>query len=270
MDLQRVRWDQVSPQRIAGAVKRRIGNLPHALAWRLSQQAAVNRQRLAAYHNRHRGERCIIMANGPSLKQTDFALIENEVTFGMNRIYLLFDHMGFEPTYFTSSNGLVISQFAEDIRQLNMPTFLNWNYRRYFDPSNENRLFFKTKFGLGDAFDGDLTQPISDGGTVTYVTLQLAYYMGFKTVLLIGLDHSFAEKGVPNTVAVRQQERDASHFSPDYFEKGVRWQYPDLLRSELAYALAREAFERDGRRIIDATDGGQCDVFRKAALRDVL
>jgi hypothetical protein len=43
----------------------------------------------------------------------------------------------------------------------------------------------------------------------------------------------------------------------------MRWQLPDLLRSELAYAEARTAFERDGRRIVDATPGGGCTVFER-------
>jgi hypothetical protein len=109
-----------------------------------------------------------------------------------------------------------------------------------------------------------VTRTISSGGTVTFVALQLAYFMGFETVILIGLDHSFVEKGVPNKTEVRHSERDDSHCHPDYFPKGIKWQLPDLYRSELAYALARQAFERDGRRIVDATPGGKCGVFPKS------
>jgi hypothetical protein len=88
--------------------------------------------------------------------------------------------------------------------------------------------------------------------------------MGFDEVILIGVDHNFADKGTPNKTEVRTQERDDNHFHPDYFPKGARWQLPDLVRSELAYALARQAFEQDGRRILDATADGKCPVFEKA------
>ena len=48
-----------------------------------------------------------------------------------------------------------------------------------------------------------------------------------------------------------------------YFGKGFRWQLPDLDTSELAYLRARRAYESAGRRIVDATVGGQLDVFPK-------
>jgi hypothetical protein len=38
---------------------------------------------------------------------------------------------------------------------------------------------------------------------------------------------------------------------------------PDLLRSEIEYRLAREAFEADGREIYDATIEGKCSIFKK-------
>ena len=52
-------------------------------------------ERMLALKDTHRGQRCFIIGNGPSLKNTDLALLENEVTFGLNRIYLLFSKMGF-------------------------------------------------------------------------------------------------------------------------------------------------------------------------------
>jgi len=84
--------------------------------------AAINPRRrksvqaLAGFHNLHQGQRCFILGNGPSLRKTDLSLLEGEVTFGMNRIYLLFPEMGFSTTYFVSINTLVLEQCAEDIR----------------------------------------------------------------------------------------------------------------------------------------------------------
>ena len=102
------------------------------------------------------------------------------------------------------------------------------------------------------------------------VALQLAYFMGFSEVILIGVDHNFVEKGTPNKTEVRTAETDQSHFHPQYFPRGVRWQLPDLQRSEQAYALARAAFERAGRKILDATVGGRCPVFERVAYEKVV
>ena len=67
---------------------------------------------------------------------------------------------------------------------------------------------------------------------------------------------------------VKSQEDDKSHFDPNYFGKGTWWQLPDLDYSERAYALARTAFESEGRQILDATLGGQLEVFPKITLRE--
>ncbi len=46
--------------------------------------------------------------------------------------------------------------------------------------------------------------------------------------------------------------------------EGFRWQLPDLEASERAYRMARTAFGKDGRRVLDATKGGKLAVFSKA------
>lgn len=194
----------------------------------------------------------------------DLTPLRHEITFGMNRIYLLFGELGFTPTYYTCVNELVLQQFRNDISALPMPKFLGWNQRALYT-DRDDLMFLRTKLSFEDSFDGDPTSPICSGGTVTYVTLQLAYFMGFREVILIGVDHRFTEPGTPNQTLVREAANDPNHFHPNYFPRGSRWQYPDLKRSEHAYALARDAFSKAGGRVLDATLGGDCRVFEKVS-----
>jgi hypothetical protein len=253
---------EISTTRLASALKMRMREVPHALTWAFSSEARANRQRLMGFQNLHQGERCFIVANGPSLKVTNLELLQNEFSFGLNRIYLYFDQISFRPTYYATVNELILEQFPDEIAGLGMPKFLNWNRRSCFDlPGNAN--FLKSRLVIHDFFQTDITKPLVVGATVTFVALQLAYYMGFKEVILVGLDHSYVEKGLPSGTETRTAEQDQSHFHPNYFPKGSRWQLPDLLRSEIDFSLARHAFEADGRRIFDATIGGKCEIFEK-------
>lgn len=264
MRLGRFQFNELSLGRIAEAILRRAVEIPHSIAWnRNSPLSSSNQNQLSGFRNIHRGERCFILANGPSLRKMDLSLLDGEITFGLNRIYLLADERGFSPTYYVCINELVLDQFHDDIKILTMPKFLNWNRRALLDPQRRDVHYLRIKLGLKDHFSDDISQPITSGGTVTYVALQIAYYMGFETVILIGLDHSYRAKGIPNRAVVRHQEEDQDHFHPDYFPKGSMWQPPDLIRSEIAYQLARDAFEHKGREIIDATDGGKCQIFQK-------
>lgn len=264
MSFNRILISELSFSRLYEAAKRRTSDIPHFLAWSIPNSfSRVNSERLRSYVGRHNHQRCFILGNGPSLSTMDLSPLKNEITFGLNRIYLLFDRMQFLPTYYAAVNELVLEQFSSEIRSLPMPKFLNWNIRSKFNIHDENVNFVRLKLSVSDGFARDFTRSLYSGGTVTYVALQIAYAMGFSEVILIGVDHSFSDKGVPNKIETRQSETDANHFHPAYFPKGIKWQLPDLKRSELAYMLARNAFERDGRKIVDATVGGKCPVFER-------
>jgi hypothetical protein len=227
---------------------------------RLRRSAA----RLAPFHERHRGERCFILGNGPSLRHTDLTRLRHAVTFGMNRIYLHFPTMGFPTTYYLAVNTLVIEQCAQDILRLEMPRFITWRGRRWMKGSDGELIYLDTDYTGPQVFSTDLTGRVFEGSTVTFVAMELAYYMGFSEVILLGVDHTFATQGPPNVTVVSAGE-DRDHFSPAYFGKGFRWQLPDLEASERAYQLARAAFESDGRRVLDATPGGKLTVFPKVS-----
>lgn len=217
-------------------------------------------RRLAAFKDAHRGQRCFILGNGPSLARTDISLLKNEFTFGMNRVYLAFKDWGFPTSYFLSVNDLVIEQCAADILALPMPKFLSWRSRRFLPPTSD-AVFLHTTY-TGPGFTRDARKRLWEGATVTYIALQLAFHMGFETVILIGVDHSFKSQGQPNTTVTSTGD-DPDHFDPSYFGSGFRWQLPDLEMSERAYNLAHQAYRSAGRRVLDATIGGKLDVFPK-------
>jgi hypothetical protein len=230
----------------------------------------ISIQNLKKFKDIHLGERCFIIGNGPSLKNTDLSLLQNEYTFGMNRIYLLFPELGFSSTYYLSVNDLVIEQCAQDILSLQVPRFLSWRSRGFIKEAlgDQNSLpidpplsFLHTTY-TGPKFAHDARHRLWEGATVTYVAMQLAFHMGFTRVVLIGIDHSFTTKGKPNTTVVSPGD-DPDHFDSNYFGKGFRWQLPDLETSELAYRRAGENYSAANREILDATIGGKLTVFPK-------
>ena len=233
----------------------------HLLAQQIDPRWGVSQRRLTGYQNMYSGKRCFVIGNGPSLKNTNLALLKNEITFGLNRIYLLFSELEFSTTFLVSVNDLVLEQCAADIQALQLPRFLTWRARRWFK-NDENILYIDSDFTGPEAFGQDAQRRIFEGFTVTYVALQLAFYMGFSEVNLVGVDHSFTTKGPANSTVISVGD-DPNHFSGAYFGKGFRWQLPDLEGSERAYRLARDAYQAAGRTIQDATVGGKLDIFPK-------
>ncbi|OGO15941.1 MAG: hypothetical protein A2Z14_13850 [Chloroflexi bacterium RBG_16_48_8] len=225
-------------------------------------------RKLEQFRNCHQGKRCFIIGNGPSLKRTDLSFLKDEITFGLNRIYLLFDELDFRTTYFVAINTLVIEQCSKEIRRLTLPKFITWRGREWLS-GDPGVLFLDTDYTPPATFSKDVTTRVFEGSTVTYVALQLAFFMGFQEVILIGVDHSFSAEGPPNMTVVSEGD-DSDHFASNYFGEGFRWQLPDLEASEVAYRVAKEAFESEGRRVLDATIGGKLTVFPKADYYSVI
>lgn len=217
-------------------------------------------QKLGQLKDIHKGQRCFIIGNGPSLQRTDLKKLRGEYSLGMNRIYLAFAEMGFETNYYLSVNDLVVEQCADDISALKIPRFVSWRARQWLEP--QDNLYFLYSTYTGPIFGADIRKRMWEGATVTYMALQVAYFLGFEEVILIGVDHNFVTQGAPNTTVVSEGD-DPNHFHPGYFGKGFRWQLPDLETSEKAYRIANEAYIKAGRYVVDATIGGKLTVFPK-------
>jgi len=223
--------------------------------------------RLNQFKDLHRGEDCFIIGNGPSLNKMDLNLLNNYYTIGLNKIFLLFKKTKLKIDYHVCVNRFVIEQSTSDFLSLHCPSFISYKHRNKQLTNNE-RIFFVGDMHSKWGFFEDITKGICQGNTVTYVAMQLAFFLGFERVFLIGVDHSFVQKGSPHKIQTLKGE-DINHFDPDYF-KGLKWQLPDLEGSELAYKLAKKHFEDNGRSVFDATVDGKLNVFKKLQFDEAL
>ena len=270
MDIKKARnipTAEVTVKRIVAALIRRVRDIPHSLEWQLHRKrGSQNIQKLKRYSDKHINNRCFVIGNGPSLAKMDLKPLKDEITFGLNRIYLLFDKIGFETTYHVTINGLVLEQYADEIAKINSTKFLNWRMRNFFREDHKT-MFVREIYRPG--FSTDISHSIWGGATVTYAAIQIAYYMGFRQVILIGVDHNFSTKGTPHEI-IEGKDEDRNHFDKSYFSKGFKWQLPDLITSEFAFELAKKAFEEDGREIVDATLDGKLEVFPKVDYQSII
>jgi hypothetical protein len=240
------------------------------LGWDFRPQSWRSRRALRRWRGRHAGDRCVILCNGPSLNQVDFDALGlcGVFTFGLNKIDLLFERTTFRPSCVVAVNRHVIDQNATFYRETQLPLFLDGGALKTIR-SRSNVVFLHTTTGRGRQFARDCSISVPQGGTVTYVALQLAFHMGFAEVALVGCDHSYATPG-PAHALVTSGEHDECHFDPRYFAGGAQWQLPDLLQSELSYRTALEVFSEAGRQLVNATAGGRLEVLPRRELGDFL
>lgn len=233
----------------------------------LKDQALISsNQILRKLENKYKNERCIIAGNGPSLNRTDLTLLKNTYVFGTNRIYLIGDRL--DINFFVSVNPFVIKQSKEDIIKIKALKFLNSETFDLFKSNNHSDIIF-FKCTNDKNFYHYPYNGIYQGWTVTFVCMQLAWFLGFSDIVLIGVDHSFSTKGEAGKLVISKGD-DSNHFCPNYFGKGFAWQLPSLEISEESYKIAKKYYEENGGRIVDSTVNGKLEVFDKIELKKAL
>lgn len=222
--------------------------------------------RLEKFRNRHLGERAVLLCNGPSLNKVDFRKLRGERIIGLNKIYLAFDELRIYPCYYIAINKYVLDQSASMIKALKCVNFIP-PLEGLMSGLTESIYTHWIKADLNPfGFSEDICNGVHQGFTVTHVALQIAYFMGFQTVVIVGMDHQYQFDGRPNEVSIMNGP-DPNHFCDNYF-MNTAWNHPDLSAAESAYRLARDHYEADGRLILDCTIGGACDVFQKSSVEE--
>lgn len=152
---------------------------------------------LDEFEDRHKGERCFIVGNGPSLNNIDMTLLKDEITFGSNQCYRGYDKWGFQFTYWGIEDRLQIEEYQEEYEQ-NVPEnsikFYPFEYLPFLNFKNFCPINHRYGVANFPQFSGS-----SDfsylGGSVTYMLMQVAVVMGFKEIYLVGMDHKYELKG---------------------------------------------------------------------------
>lgn len=257
---------ELSGRRVSAAIHRRVSDVPHRIGWSTTRAGRAAAERLLRFKDIHPGEQCVLIANGPSLRNTPFDLLKNETLIGLNRVHLFEEEFGLRPDYAVVSDILSqLQHIGPDLARVPIPKFVNWNGRRYVE--GDDFYFFKTSFR--PRFSEHFASTIYGGHSVTYAALQLAFFMGFRKVVLIGKDHSYASTGEPKAPVI-SDGTEQNHFSARYYQPGQMWRVPDYKGEEMAYGMARDAFARVGGSVLDATVGGKLKVFPKVDLASAL
>lgn len=232
--------------------------------WWWTPHGLRNKRRLEQLRGRYRSERCFVMGNGPSLRQTDVTLLRNEVTIASNGIFLLFDEMGYRPTFLTVEDRLVAEDRAEKLNSIGDTQKIFPRDLSYCLKPDEWTLYvnFAREYDGFPKFSDALDRVAYWGGTVSVLNLQLAYHVGCSPIYLIGFDHSYAVPArMSNSSVITSEGEDPNHFHPDYFGKGYRWHDPQVDRMEAGLRACRDFLEARGVKVYNATLGGKLEVF---------
>lgn len=235
---------------------------------------ALYRPALRALRKKYQGtKRCFLIGNGPSLNDTDLSLLKDEVTFAVNGFFLKLPELDWTPTFYCVEDHLVAEDRAKWINDLKGPVKLFPAYLGYQFDAAPDTIFYnhrpRVSYPHGFDFSTQADQITYTGCTVMFSLMQLAAYLGFEEIYLIGVDASYdipkdVKQGADYSVGVLDMESDdPNHFNPDYFGKGFRWHDPQVDKMVEAYKEAKKTLKGSGQTIYNATVGGRLEVFAR-------
>ena len=181
----------------------------------------------------------------------------------MNRIYCAFNNTIWRPNYYVVSDRVMICEHLDDILNLDLKDkfiadrsfLLSAQDQERLQVPSINRFHIKgLEYLRGNIrFSSDCRKGCYEGGTVTYICLQLAVYMGFKEIYLIGVDCKY--------LGARPSKQD--YFCSNYMEDSGKGNVTRIEDSIIAYQVAKDYANAHGIRIYNATRGGKLEVFER-------
>ena len=233
-------------------------------------------QWIANSKDSHRGDRCYIVGNGPSLSLDDLALIQGDYSFAFNGIDALFGKTDWRPTFLMISDRNYISRNANRLNSIDAPLILiDRCAKRRMKTKQANVVFTNlhmskftvSKFSTeGISFSNNPERCIYGGYTVTYAAMQLAMHMGFSEIILLGVDHTYSREITSDNKIVLRNHEDDHCFEDSSPAKGYFY-YEGV---EAAYRLADEEAKIRGVSILNATRGGSLELFQRCRLEDLV
>ena len=218
----------------------------------------------------YKGERCFIVCTGPSLSISDVEKLKEEFTFGVNTIANAFDQTTWRPTYYVCVDKYCFDSYISDIyNKYNVlytkAAFLHHKIAKEIrDPSiyrclihygNHKKKPVYNKIRYSD----DISICCYDGFTVTNMAIQIAIYMGFQKIYLIGADCNYH---IPQL-----------HFTETHLDntlKNADWVDDMVMKSLEGYKSIRIFAKSKNVEIYNVTRGGMLEIFERKNLDEVL
>lgn len=220
-------------------------------------------QKIDQLKNKFSSKRCFIVATGPSITYEDLDMLHshNEFCISINTIYKCFEHTSWRPDGYVVLDADGIKEWNDQFYQLSdiQYKFIS-DAQPYFDYSRLEPEWL-VYHSILDSYSikkmlisDDVSHRLYNGASVIYACMQIAMFLGFKDIYLLGVDFSYM-KGKKNHFI--------DQFEPDDIFDGMTLQNKIQEISYVAFCKAREYADKKGIRIYNATRGGYLEVFER-------
>ncbi len=233
-------------------------------------------RRMAKLRDTHPGESCFIIGNGPSLAVEDLDMLHERGidTFAVNRIYQIFPQTRWRPSYFVSTDAVMLRDKLTEAEQIPARLkFIPLQNKYYLGIRLKGATyFFRNDLRERDqdgGFSLDCTGQVNMRGTVTIACMQLAMHMGYRHIYLLGIDHNFDKITTENGEVVIDPSVK-NYFIEGYDADVAAEVTHDLGNTTRAYYDVRRFVDTTGVRIYNASRKTKLEAFDRVTFEEAL
>lgn len=220
-----------------------------------SEKYAFKNPNLRKFKDIHKGKRCFIIGNGPSLRYEDLETLylNNEICFAANRIFRAYDNTNWRPDYYLLIDYMLYELEKENIKDMSGIRFIRHFYNVEGFYKDENLYEMRGAYYVPGKpeFSWDIENGVYIGNSVIYDALQIAVYMGFKEIYFLGVDMTFKNKSGD----------EIEHFYKD--KKKDNLPVGNIDEVILALEYARRVLDEQEIKLKNATRGGELEVLER-------
>jgi len=255
-------------------LRRRLSSR-HKISADVARSLAGNRQ-LAGLHA---GQRCFILGNGPSVKGLDLSRLQGQNVITVSNGYLHSDFDKFQSRYHCVPQITYGLMTSEDVIRWFEEMHSHLGAAELFLSSTEAELVRKHNLFagrtvryllLGESFDDkrsdeivDISRPVPRVESVPVMALMIAMYLGFKEIILLGVDHDhFLSSSYQYAFDLKVQKGMDSTANADGTLRTNRHDdFQTLARLWRQYRAIANIAKANGICIVNSTPGGALDEF---------
>ncbi|SCW81895.1 Protein of unknown function DUF115 [Lachnospiraceae bacterium C10] len=148
---------------------------------------------LRKFKGAYKGRRCFLVGNGPSVtyKDLDRLYKKKEICFGVNSIYKAFEHTLWRPDFYVAVDQYFIEEKIGQVNAMKgIKFFRHLEYAKTVTEGETYDVHLIPSVVAEHNFSFDIEEGVYSGSTVLYDALQIAVYMGFSEIYLLGADMS--------------------------------------------------------------------------------
>lgn len=236
-----------------------------------------NINKFKSLKGKYEGKRIFIIGNGPSLNHMPLYLLKDEYTMCFNRFALMEERINWFPNFYVVTDDLVLRDQAQELNDAIIPR-VDYAFFPDLHPSNVSvkKLINKKKNVLWLYVDkpefSDNLPWCGINKTVVNAGIQIAAYLGFGEIYLLGVDMTFEDQQIKKKNSRNWQATgyDPNHFDPRYFGKGRKYHNPGVAEMLEKFENCRKFFEPRGVKIFNAGYRGKLEVFPRVNFNELL